>query len=328
MSKVGRIDKDEFEIIEDDWSGLKHKYRDHITILGLAKTKTTKTKLGSYILECPQCAIKYGEDFRYFIITKSALERGRVPCECVTRPRSEQELMDFAKQLCENKGISFIDWNGEFRGKNSKCVLLCCKHGIWGSTILSSIEIRDTTGCYECGLELVNNAQYKRAVDSFMSTGRFPKGTVFERTESTGTNAAKYSVYCPVCEESNISWGPNLQKGCVPCSCATIIKPTFTYIILISDKDIPIALKFGISNNPSMRFLNLKVGCIYDMKMIEIWEFESHKNAYAAEKTCKDMYSQYILPTTELASGYTEVTNTSNLENLREIFIKFGGIKN
>ncbi|UYL05383.1 hypothetical protein DIDNDMLP_00398 [Klebsiella phage KP13-7] len=136
---------------------------------------------------------------------------------------------------------------------------------------------------------------------------------------------SKFIYYCEINEEYNeISINEFIDVGCGCSSCYNRNQKE-SYINLILDNDIPIAIKYGITVNHKKRVSTQNRYCIYDVKNFGKWEFDSPYLCKSAEDECKRTFTR-VLEKREMKDGYTETTSVLNLENIIEIYENWGGI--
>jgi hypothetical protein len=280
-------------------------------------------------MRCSVCSLDeelYGtEPFR---ISKPAIMAGQQPCGCSKCPKRNSEQF---KVLLNRKatllGYTFIGFAQEYKGKTTKISLSCNKHGVWTSGIISNFLHR-SIGCPECKKELVSKRFRKpdhEMVEVLNSLKLFPEGTTFTRTdEKTKSGQFLWRTSCPVCEGYGISDYTSLKKGSRSCDCKKQ-NPTQSYINLINDAGLTIALKFGVSKNAANRLIELRKDSVFEVEPFAVFNFTNSKACRAAEQECLRVLECGILSKQEIDNGFTETTYTYNLEKIVSIFKSFGG---
>lgn len=110
-----------------------------------------------YKVICKVCKddmyVKEGVSNPYFITDVSSLKAGNVPCRCGNNPRwTSEERTLYSKNLCSERGISFVGWEeGTYKNKDSKILWLCQKGHLTSSNFN---DFRNGSGCPECALGL------------------------------------------------------------------------------------------------------------------------------------------------------------------------------
>lgn len=111
--------------------------------------------------------------------------------------------------------------------------------------------------------------------------------------------------------------------GCPSCSGKI---SNFGYLNLVKDGNIDVAIKFGISVNPSRRLRQQNIRNRMKMENLYVFIFPNPALCKAAEEECKSFLSCGVLSPHDLSDGHTETTLVSNIPCVVDIFKKFGGI--
>lgn len=201
----------DFEKIEqDEWSLTRPTFPTPkggtLTVVGWSGRKAVNYDK-CYIVECNICKNdnELNGDGIYQAV-KSHLSRGVVPCGCSKHPKYTKYQWEVrVKRSAENKGLKFISFLGEFKGKNTKLKLCCPEHGSWIAPSADGL-LHDSCGCPLCGRLRTTEAStkgYKDHVAEFMESKKFHKGTQFWKSERK--NSRGYSPYwfykCPACSK-------------------------------------------------------------------------------------------------------------------------------
>ncbi|MED6536177.1 hypothetical protein VWJ25_05915, partial [Escherichia coli O157] len=101
----------------------------------------------------------------------------------------------------------------------------------------------------------------------------------------------------------------------------------YAYVNIISDNDLPIALKYGIEKQKGKRVKQQNKKSLFKVKLICVYSFPTVINCKEAEKECKRLFGNGILSKKEMPDGYTETTTITNLEKILSIYEKWGGVK-
>lgn len=314
---------------QDDWSLTKPVFGKESQLLVVGFLRIRKRK--EYVLKCETCANDpelFGNN-AYFTSLRNNLEKGQIPCGCGKSPRWTVEQY---KVLCDRAarslGWKFLGFHGEWKGFATKLALHCETHGEWNSGFISSL-INRGSGCPLCRNEIARQVNLKDdeiLIKAFLSTGAFHPDTRFSRSDRKDKSGRKvyWSVYCPECDTLSESKISHLQQGSKPCDC-TQQRQKNAYISKIYDRSEIIALKFGISINPEVRFKQQNLNCIYNMELYRIYEFESTLSCKNAERECLQELECGVIPKTEMMDGWTETTWTYNLDKIIEIYERNAG---
>lgn len=315
----------EAEIKKTKFTDLKF-FDDIVTVIG----KQADSKL--YVVHCKVCAEDV-ELYKKGLFTTSLpdLRRGQIPCGCARNPSwTEGQQLIRAHRLANERGFAFKGWYGEYNRNKTYCIFECEKHGEWTTTTIGG-ACKTGSCCPYCALDRIGKCNIKSDIDmveGFFNSGSFHINTVFSR--SLRLNRKGYPDYwyveCPVCNTVNESLAYHLKCGKLPCACSSHSQKQ-AYINLISDGKLPIALKFGIARNSTLRIEKQERMSVYSVDNYGIWEFESVRDCKDAEKEIKATLSTNILSKQEFKDGYTETTHVYNLDDIVKIFESYGGIK-
>lgn len=274
------------------------------------------------VVECSVCK----EDSELFgiglfISGINHLRTGKLPCGCSPTPKwnKDQQLLRMNRALYKtNFTLGEIH---KYTGHNTKITLVCNKHGPWKSNMLSILQGR--AGCVLCSTDgagiCVRKPDYFM-IEQFMNTGCYVSGTLFERSNrKTSQGALNYwEVYCPVCDSWGQSTTSDLKKGCNCCDCKKDFRET--YINLVKDGDIPIALKFGVTKNFPERLYRQNLKSVFTVENLYRWSYQDKASCVASELKAKQEIPTSLLNENEFKDGWTETCSISFLENLITIF--------
>ncbi|URC22596.1 putative endonuclease [Serratia phage vB_SmaM-Kashira] len=111
---------------------------------------------------------------------------------------------------------------------------------------------------------------------------------------------------CPICA------GKNQQQA---------------YINTVYDLEVPVSLKFGISNNSNKRIRRQNKNNLFQMEQSVVYEFKTVKACKDAEKACKLELKCGVLSSRELKDGHSETVSLLDLEKVIAIYERFGGVR-
>lgn len=306
----------------DDNSGRSFGLHGQITIVGwLGKDKSGKKV---YIVECSICK-QDSELFGYgvFKTSLSNLNKGQTPCGCSKKPIwSEHQYLTLLKRELTGEKYSVIELSEEYQGAKTKVKFLCPQHGFWEN---NGNAVFNGQRCPVCAnnIRVEKLKEHNTKPDSYflemiMSRGEHPAGTKLEKVSRNNWN-----YYCPLCDDWYKMTYSTLSKGGKSCNCSKF-NPKQAYIRLMKDGDIPVAIKFGVSNYSEKR--NYK-NTDLQYETLSVWEFPNRDTCLAAERECKISFVCGIIPKYIMPDGYTETTSVYNLDMIIEIYSKFGGVE-
>lgn len=334
MNLVNVVDEEGLK--QDEWSLTRPKFgkEGQLEVVGWEGKQYT-SKL--YILRCAVCS-KDPELFGqgYFTCQKVGLtSQGQIPCGCSKKPSwSKEQYGILCSRKAEQLGYTFLGFVGDWRGNTTKIRVSCPAHGEWTTGTVSSL-ISIGNGCRACGVEYSTGkaavAKLKPdeiMIASFMDTGAFHLDTKFWRSErKTNTNSKVYwYVSCPECGEQGESTSANLQKGKRSCACSPM-RQKECYINLILDEATCIAVKFGIARDSAVRALSQNKKSVFDIKSYAVYQFVDVNSCKSAERECKELLSCGVVLKRDMPDGYTETTHAYNLDKIKQIYKKHGGIE-
>lgn len=102
-----------------------------------------------------------------------------------------------------------------------------------------------------------------------------------------------------------------------------------TYINMVYDKHTnqPIAIKYGITQNPLDRLGSQRKNSIHAVELYGVWQHSSYQNAMICEGLCRQLLGTRFLKSTEFSDGFTETLPSSQLFNVIEIYESNGGVR-
>ena len=201
-------------------------------ILTVKESYVNENNRKRYVCECSLCS-KDKELWPYGSINspKFNLEVGNTPCAC-SKPRwKEFQWKIRVQRKCDEKGYVFNGWYGDYKGCATKLNLYNPEtNNTWYS--LSAEKLLCGQGDPKTPHHLAQRNPDEYYINMFMSSGKFPVGTVFTRDNITKDKYDCYSywdVECPVCKEDIFSQNgfsytfkasnTSLRDGARPCRC-------------------------------------------------------------------------------------------------------------
>jgi len=214
-----------------------------------------------------------------FNTTASAVVKNFLPCACRSfyRWTKEQNVIRVRRKCNEiDSELLSVSYGSDARA--TRIHMKCNKDGhVWDSSLYSLLS--DKTGCHICQRRDHTNRMTKDEAHfnvKFMSTGYFPMGTKFFRTDSL----QHFDVHCPDCSTNGQLFRAAqtpLGRGCRPCNCKAAGGfdkrfPGYVYVLKIYSDDIEFT-GYGITGNEQVRTHNHKVNLRNEGFLIS--EFES-----------------------------------------------------
>lgn len=284
------------------------------------------------VVHCSECALdpqlhRQG----YYIIDKNHLKNGVKPCGCAKLPRwKEWQYEVLAQRAAEKVKLWFVGWAEPYKKAYTRCLLECPIHGQYSTASLNGL-INNKRGCPRCWYDnapLLQPKPDETMIESFLASGSFSSETIFYRSERKTSKGKRiyWFVECPDCGSLGESLSSDLQAGKRPCTCS-IKSPKYSYLLLLSDGDVKLALKLGITSNYTRRLKDLSNRSKYSVYIIGIWEYITPSECRKAELECLRNLDCGILTKEVLSNGYTETTSINNLDEIVRIYEENGGIR-
>lgn len=285
-----------------------------------------------YILKCHICTKDselHGEGV--FRSMKGSLVNGSVPCGCANcHMWNAKQYATLCKRAAEKLGHTFAGFVGEWKGNTTKISMVCDTHGEWATGIIADL-INKGKGCPRCMADATGLRSTKpdeTMIDSFMASGAFHPDTKFwrsERLNSYGWTTHWY-VSCPECGEAGESQSGDLQQGKRPCACSPMRQKEAYLNWVVDGNNNALALKFGIANNSKRRVKKQNSSSIYEVRQYQVYTFPDVSSCRSAERECKQSLVCGIVSKTDMKDGWTETTSVLNLNKVRVIYEKHGGV--
>ena len=330
----------EYGLQQDEWSLSKPTFGEdgqlegQLTVVGWSGRQGNGIRY--YILKCIKCSQDnelFGEG--YFRSTKSNLVNGTVPCGCSRNSRwSQEQYTVTCSRKAREFGYTFIGFVGEWKGAYTKIKLSCRKHGEWSSGNVSNL-INHRHGCPECGAEAtikaVREANTKSddvMIASFFASGAFHPKTQFWRSDRLDSESKKkyWYISCPECGEQGESKSSNLQLGQRPCACSKQRQKECYINWLIDNKNMAVAIKFGIANNSNRRVKQQDTKSLYEVRQYQVYSFPSVQACKQAERECKKELETGVVLKRDMPDGYSETTWAFNVGKVKDIYERNGGV--
>lgn len=318
----------EYEV--DEFSG--SVFKDLIVLGKLPKS----TKVIHYLCKCEECS-KDPELFGdgYFYSTKAHLKIGQLPCGCGKAPRwNEDQALIVLRRELEKDNFLFLEVQGNYKGTQTKYIFSCPKHGTMYPKTFS--DLMSGRRCKECAWDKAALSITKSDEDhirEFFFSGKFHPDTIFWRSERESSirpgyrkPSKNYWFYiCGECGERSEHLGSELKTGAKGCSCGTKAQKV-AYLHLLKDGEVDVALKFGITKRPLKRLKQQKRKTHLDVVPLGEWHFDTTESCKDAERFLKNTLESLVICKTDFEDGYTETTSIRNLDYIKEVFEKYGGV--
>lgn len=309
------------EISLDRFAGTVWGENNQITVLG----KFTKDGVIYHAVKCVECQ-KDPEIFGDGVfISRNYNFRKQTACGCSSCYRySKDQYVIRLKREAKSRNLVFIEIEDFNKANKSLATIECPEHGVFKSSITNFLQGK---GCARCRKNRLKEDH--EMVSGFISSGCFDSETSFSRSDrlTKQGRALYWDVICGACKDAYTSHCTALKSGQRGCSCVSASSKIYSYIHLLKDGNIDLALKFGISSNSSLRIYRQESKTIYSLSSLGIWKYPNYGMCKQAERYLLNTLICSVVPKEEMKDGYTETTYISNLENIIKVYESFGGIK-
>lgn len=292
----------------------EHVLRD----MGFEGVKVTGT---TFTFICPHCESLCGP-FAYgrrkmagCIVCESNRRRSFISRK--VNKKDESYFLDKAKGILS--GISYYDLDVDLENGNRFVKYRCrsCDRFVEGFQYQTQFGnlARGAVPCYCKGIR-PRTPEWREADAKRLCV---ENGLLFRKM--TGHNVV---IFCPEHGEREVRIS-NLKHGYWGCPICAGRDQKFSYVNKVLDGHNIVAVKFGITSNPSPRLIWANHRNLLQMENISTWLFETSNRCKSAEKQCKKELECGILTKRELADGHTETTHIKNLDRIIEIYENHGG---
>lgn len=318
------------EILEDDFSGAKFGENGHLQVIGWFGRNARGNKL--YCVKCSECAKDpelFGDGL--FKVTKGNLTSFSLPCGCAKKPHWKKEQYEIlVERKCKTLGYTLLGFTEPWKGNKTKLILDCACHGQWKTTSINDL-LSGNRACRLCYEQTISSRVRKpdsEMIASFFASGAFHPETKFWRSDrkTKEGNKVYWNVYCPDCETLGESVAGNLQRGFKCCECSSN-RQKFSYINMVEDDGLVIAVKFGITNVPLRRAQEQNSRSIYKIYNYKTFEFPSKLLCAKAEQECMTTLHCGVVSKTYMLDGWSETTYLYNIDKIIEIYERNGAIE-
>lgn len=317
---------------QDEWSLSKPTFGEEgqLEVVGWSgRRKGSGNKI--YILKCNKCSQDtdlFGEGF--FRSLKGHLINTTIPCGCSKNPDwSRDQFNVLCKRKANEIGFVFKGFIGEWEGQKTRIRMLCEKHGEWSSGRITKL-VNTGHGCPRCGIEVSGGKKKPDEVMiiSFFESGAFHPVTKFWRSERENREGRYPYWYmsCPDCGETGESLAGDLQKGKRPCGCSPNRQREAYINWLTDEKNMAIAIKFGIAQDSKRRVKDQNRTAVYTLKQHAVYTFPSVQQCKQAERECKKELETGVVLKRDMPDGWTETTWSYNIGKVVDIYKRNGGV--
>lgn len=322
----------EYGLQQDEWSLSKPVFGDE----GQLEVVGWSGRCGShkfYVLKCNKCSKDsdlFGQG--YFKSKKSNIIR-YLPCGCGKKTRwTKDQYLILCSRTSVRLGYKFLGFKGQWLGHATKVRLVCDDHGEWSTGIIDTLVNR-CVGCPYCKIERDEQSGVfvktpdEEMIDSFFTFGYFHPDTKFWRSTRENSRGARpyWWVHCPECDRQVEVSYTSLKRGSISCNCTTH-RQKEAYINTVEDDANLICIKFGIAKNSKQRAARQNLKSAYEVKQYACYKFPDVASCKAAERECKQTLECGVVLKRDMPDGWTETTWLYNLEKIKAIYEKHGGV--
>lgn len=289
-----------------------------------------------YLVKCDICSLDnelFGEG--YFSISKNHLREGKHPCGCSIQVKwsKEQTLVRLERFLLHGN-YKFSRVEGDWKGCKTRVVCTCELHGEQPNQAIT--DILSGRKCRECrvsSLTKANTVSDEIHITDFMNTEAYHPDSKFWRSDKKTPHknyreghSVHWWMYCGECKTTVETLGSTLKLGGFSCECSSY-NQKLSYIHLIKDYDIEIALKFGISNDVQRRFMSQQNRTLLSMENLGIWKFDNSISCKNAERVLKNTIPCGVVSKELFPDGYSETTYLNKIDTIIRVYEEHGGVQ-
>lgn len=226
---------------------------------------------------------------------------------------------------CSSRGLKFLGWaDGEVYKNNERIFVKCPDHPHYSITVNNFLN---GYGCPDCGIIKRSEAsKHDSSLIKVKGEEIFQGKYNYEKFEYISSRTPSL-VYCNDCKKSfNVSYDNhiNKQRGC-PYEKGRNQKQS--YIFLVSDNGVPVAIKSGIANNYKDRLYRQNKKSVFEVTLIGVWGYETSVSCKMAEKVVNSSFERGIMSKRDYPDGFNETLSLENLDAVVNIYEEHGGVK-
>ena len=328
----------EFGLRQNAWTLEMPRFgkTEQIVVVGWSGYHPTRTSQKNFIVHCSVCEKdRELHGGGYFKAPDYALRRGAIPCGCSKRPSwSEQQYKVLCQRYCSQYNHKFIELKKDSQDNRCRVTAICEEHGEWTTKVSNFLFKKGC--CPKCGkkrtglaLRGVRKKSDETVIDKFFASGKYPVGTIFCRSERVDKAGQKgyWLVKCPKCLYISEATTSALNLGQRVCECSNSRQEeAYVNFVIKEDIELPVAIKFGISNNALARTKVQNLRTNYLIVNYCVYKFPTASSCKQAELECKKLLECGVVDQEDMKDGWTETTWVYNLDNVLEIYRKFDGV--
>lgn len=236
-------------------------------------------------------------------------------------------VMEVQRKL-EGSKYTFIGWAEDYKGKNTKCKIECLDHGVWESTSASNLVFGTSKlGCPKC---VSQGIKERRLMNKNLRESQIQKSARDRGLEFLGFvgeyigNKTRLKLSCRNHGQWETATISNFLRGS-SCPSCNGHNQRQCYLNLVYDGNLPVAVKFGISQNFEVRLWAQNNKSPLHIINHSVYTFEESEDCKNAEREIKNSLVCGILDKSCFPDGYTETTYLNNINTILDIFEKYGG---
>lgn len=228
--------------------------------------------------------------------------------------------------ICKERGLKFLGWKDTYVDNTSRVFLKCPKHPHYEISVNNLTNSSAEYGCRFCGKEKPSREKHGKEKLIEDGTKLFKGKFTYEEYEYVCSRTPS-SIFCTKCEDyftASYDNHINKKRGC-PYEKGRNQKQG--YIFLVSEDGVPKCCKAGIATDYTERLKRQSKQSVYDVTLINVWEFPTPVLCKKAESQVKSSLPRRVLTKGEYPDGFDETYNLNDIDSIINIYQSNGGIK-
>lgn len=253
------------------------------------------------------------------------------PCKC-TLPFRYWDLKNREfqiKEICSERGLSFLGWKDTYKGNKSRVFIKCKHHPHFEVSINNFTNVKTPTGCLPCSRQKTKHA-LTADKHKIITEGLKAHGSIFDYTDFVYINSRTPSkVKCTVCDTAFlVSYDNHVNKrrGCPACRGKN--QNTLYLLDVLDSEDNLFCIKYGITRNINSRLADhSRKNKNIVFKLNSVFNFDSYIDCRSTENKIKSALGSNHFSKKDILSGFTECVPVDREQEILNIINDSSGVK-